>query len=137
MRKTSLIPLIKSILNAETIALTDGKKLLKLTNIFDDETLRLFHQARYILEESQVPGQEHRARIGFDVNKGVELENFVLDNEDYDFIRKTISEAVGINYTDMCISLWEDTGGYHIPKHVDNDSFDAAAQYTCLRMMRI
>ena len=54
MRKTSLIPLIKSILNAETIALTDGKKLLKLTNIFDDETLRLFHQARYILEESQV-----------------------------------------------------------------------------------
>lgn len=130
MRKTSLIPLIKSILNAETTALTDGKKLLKLTNIFDDETLRLFNQARYILEESQVPGQEHRARIGFDVNKGVEqnLENFVLDNEDYNVIRKTISEAVGINYTYMGISLWEDTGGYHIPKHVDNDSFDAAAQ---------
>ena len=58
MRKTSLIPVLNSISNAEITALTNGEKLLKFTNIFDDETLRLFHQARYILEPSIVPGQE-------------------------------------------------------------------------------
>lgn len=128
MRKTSLIPIINSILNAETTVLTNGEKLLKFTNVFDDESLRLFNQARFILEPSQVPGQEHRARLGFDMNKGLDIDGFVLDQDDYEVIKRVISDKVGIKYNYIGITLWEDTEGYHIPKHVDNDSFDAAMQ---------
>ena len=128
MRKTSLIPIINSILNAETTVLTNGEKLLKFTNVFDDESLRLFHQARFILEPSQVPGQEHRARLGFDMNKGLDIDGFVLDQDDYEVIKRVISDKIGIKYNYIGITLWEDTEGYYIPKHVDNDSFDAAMQ---------
>lgn len=128
MRKTSLIPIINSILNAETTVLTNGEKLLKFTNVFDDESLRLFNQARFILEPSQVPGQEHRARLGFDMNKGLDIDGFVLDQDDYEVIKRVISDKVGIKYNYIGITLWEDTEGYYIPKHVDNDSFDAAMQ---------
>jgi hypothetical protein len=128
MRKTSLIPVLNSISNAEITALTNGEKLLKFTNIFDDETLRLFHQARYILEPSIVPGQEHRARVGFDLNKGLELDGFVFDAEDYEVIKRTISLKLGIDYNYIGVTLWEDTEGYSIPKHVDNSSFNAAMQ---------
>jgi len=120
-----LIPICNAIFNADTIVLTDGEKLLRLNNVFDQETIDLLVDARNILESSTVPGQEHRQRESWDLGQNT---HEAMTMEDREAIKEAVETAMGTKYQYMGVSLWEDTASYSIPKHVDNDGLNAAMQ---------
>ena len=125
MKKTSLIPICNAIFNADTTVLSDGEKLLRLHNVFDEDALNELSNAFRELEPGLVTRQEHRKRTSWDLGQN---NHAAMSNEDRFAIQKAIETAMDTKFESMGVTLWEDKESYNIPKHVDNDGLNAAMQ---------
>ena len=115
MKKTSLIPICNAVFNADTIVLTNGEKLLRLNNVFDED---LIHNLQD-LKDDIAPRQEARNR---------QTWNLQLDDEDTEAIKTAVETAMDTKYQHMGISLWEDSEGYYTHKHIEQDNVNASMQ---------
>ena len=77
MKKISLVPIVNSFKNADTITFTNNEKLFILKDVFDLETLKSFHQLRHSKQGSIVPLQENNARLSWDIDP---LQNECFEN---------------------------------------------------------
>lgn len=125
MKQTSLIPICNAIFNADTIVLSDGEKLLRFNNVFDDDVLQGLVGAMSSIVPGKAHGQEHRARQSW--NLDVDVHN-TMTAGDLDAIKLAVEEATGTKYQSMSVSLWEDTESYSVVKHVDPDHLNSVMQ---------
>jgi len=115
MKKTSLIPICNAVFNADTIVLTDGEKLLRLNNVFDED---LIHNLQD-LKDDIAPRKEARNRQTWDLQ---------LADEDKEAIKSAVETAMDTKYQHMGVSLWEDSEGYYTQKHIEEEHVNASMQ---------
>mgnify|MGYP003976025413 CR=1 FL=1 len=123
MKKTSLIPICDAIFNADTTVFTDGEKLLRLSNVFDAETLTKIATALDDINPSEKLYKDHKARTLYDFN-----DQEAITQDDIEAIQAAVETAVGTKYQSMGVSLWEDKDSYYIGKHTDGEGLNAAMQ---------
>jgi len=126
MKKISLVPIVNSFKNADTITFKNNEKLFILKDVFDLETLKSFHQLRHSKQGTTVPLQENNARISWDIDP---LQNECFDTDDFSFFVEFLNTVQNRNHYQFCTaSVWEDSEGYQIGTHVDNSTFVSAMQ---------
>ena len=93
----------------------DGESLYLLGGVFDDETIKVFNKIKKETPSKEVPNQTERLSWPLPIDNPSE-------------ILSQITELSGKKFTNVKASLWEDTPGYKINVHKDNEDVEGAMQ---------
>lgn len=93
----------------------DGESLYLLGGVFDDKIIKGFNKIKKETQSLRVTNQADRMSWNLPIDNPSELLS-------------QIKELSGKKFTNVKAALWEDTEGYHIPKHVDNENIEGAMQ---------